>query len=180
METRHNTMPPPNHPIYIHFIRRTMSGHAQTDSRLDDTLRIQKLGENSVRVTYTERSDDGSLIDTTIMSYQKVIHYMYRIFWMLTLDEDPFQSVQLNVPAYPIILIRVETLREHLGGLLDVLVSTLMQWPTIGQPAADMNSGAQRDVHMVAAAASPEYSASSPSASEEEEENDTIPPHLPL
>lgn len=148
-------MPPPHHPIFIHFIRRTANGHAQTDSRLDDTLTIQKLGENNVRVTYTERSEDGKLVDTTLMTYQKLIHYLYRIFWMLSLDEDPFQSVQLIVPGYPTTLIRVDTLRGQLGGVMDVLVNTLWQWPTIGRPDEDAGDGARRDVHVVASSTAP-------------------------
>lgn len=154
-------MPPPHHPIFIHFIRRTANGLAQTDSRLDDTLRIQKLGENNVRATYTERSEDGPLVDTTLMTYQKLIHYLYRVFWMLSLDEDPFQSVQLIVPGYPTTLVRVDTLRGQIGSVMDVLVNTMWQWPTIGRPDEDAGDGARRDGHLVADPA-------------------PAPPHLPL
>jgi hypothetical protein len=155
-------MPPPHHPIYIHFIRRTANGRAQTDSRLDDTLQVQKLGENNVRVTYTERSEDGRIIDTTLMTYQRLIHYLYRIFWMLSLDEDPFQSVQLIVPGYPTTLIRVDTLRAQLGGVMDVLVNALWHWPTIGRPDGDTDNGARRDIHLVAGAAGAGAGAAAP------------------
>jgi len=143
-------MPPPHHPIYIHFIRRTANGMAQTDSRLDDTLRIQKLGENNVRVTYSERSEDGTLMDTTLMTYQKLIHYLYRVFWMLSLDEDPFQSVQFIVPGYPTTLIRVDSLRGQLAGVMEILTTTMFQWPTIARPEAGEPdaAGARRDVHL--------------------------------
>lgn len=147
-------MPPPHHPIYIHFIRRTANGLAQTDSRLDDTLSVQKLGENNVRVTYTERSEDGRIVDTTLMTYQKLIHYLYRIFWMLTLDEDPFQSVQFIVPGYPTTLIRVDALRGQLGGMMDVLINTMWQWPTIGRAEED-SEAARRDGHTVAGSGAP-------------------------
>lgn len=143
-------MPPPHHPIYIHFIRRTANGMAQTDSRLDDTMRIQKLGENNVRVTYSERSEDGTLMDTTLMTYQKLIHYLYRVFWMLSLDEDPFQSVQFIIPGYPTTLIRVDSLRGQLAGVMDILTSTMWHWPTIARPEAgeDTATGARREVHL--------------------------------
>ncbi len=147
-------MPPPHHPIYIHFIRRTANGLAQTDSRLDDTLTVQKLGENNVRVTYTERSEDGRIVDTTLMTYQKLIHYLYRIFWMLSLDEDPFQSVQLIVPGYPTTLVRVDAMRAQLGGVMDVLINTMWQWPTIGRVEEDAVEG-RRDGHLVTGAAAP-------------------------
>jgi hypothetical protein len=140
-------MPPPHHSIMIHFIRRTANGAAQTDESLDDTLRIQKLGENNVRVTYSERSEDGCLVDTTLMTYQKLIHYLYRVFWMLSLDEDPFQSVQFIVPGYPTTLIRVDALRPQLVGVMDILTSTLWQWPTIGRPEPDDEM--RREGHMV-------------------------------
>jgi len=120
-------MPPPHHSIYIHFIRRTANGTAQTDSRLDDTLQIQKL-----------------------MTYQKLIHYLYRVFWMLSLDEDPFQSVQFIVPGYPTTLIRVDSLRGQLAGVMDILTATMFQWPTIARPEAGEPdaAGARRDVHL--------------------------------
>jgi hypothetical protein len=127
----------PHHPILIHFIRRTPNGTAQTDARLDDTLRIQKIGENNVRVLYTERTEDGALVDITMMTYQKLTHYLYRIFWMLSLDEDPFQSVQFAVPGYPTTLVRVDTLRGQLGSIMDVLATTMVHWPTIGRPETD-------------------------------------------
>jgi hypothetical protein len=72
---------------------------------------------------------------------------------MLSLDEDPFQSVQLIVPGYPTTLIRVDTLKGQLAGVMDILTTTMWHWPTTGRPEND--EGARRDVHVAAAADGP-------------------------
>jgi hypothetical protein len=126
-------MPPPHHPITLRFIRRTANGSAQTDPRLDDSLVIQKLGENNVRVTYTERTEDGRIVDTALMTYQRLIHYVYQIFWLLSLDADPFQSVQFMIPGFPTTLINVIDVRAQMSHIIEILSSTLLHWPTISR-----------------------------------------------
>ncbi len=128
---------PAHRTIELRFIRRSETGQLQHDSSLDDLLKITKLGENLVRAIYTERSVDGATVDVQTFSYQHCLVYVYRIFNLLTLDEDPFESVQLFLPAYPTVLLKVETLRAHIPQLMEALASTCIQWPAIGrQPSA--------------------------------------------
>jgi hypothetical protein len=124
---------PAHRTIDIRFIRRSETGQLQHDSRLDDMLKISKLGENQVRCIYTERSEDGSIVDVSTLTYQQCLVYIYRIFNMLTLDEDPFASVQLFLPGHPTVLMRVETLRTNIPWLLEAIASTCIQWPAIGR-----------------------------------------------
>ncbi len=86
-----------------------------------------------MRAIYTERSIDGTTVDVQTLSYQQCLVYIYRIFNLLTLDEDPFESVQLFLPAYPTVLLKVETLRAHIPQLMEALASTCVQWPAIGR-----------------------------------------------
>jgi len=125
---------PAHRTIELRFIRRSATGQLQHDASLDDLLKITKLGENSVRAIYTERSVDGATIDVQTLTYQQCLLYVYRIFNLLTLDEDPFESVQLFLPAYPTVMLKVETLRTHIPHLMEALASTCTQWPAIGRP----------------------------------------------
>lgn len=99
----------------------------------DDTLRITKLGENSVRCIYTEKSDGDTTIDTMIMNYQQLLAYLYRIFFLLGLDDDPFQSVQFFIPGYPTVLIQVAMLKQYLPQMIEIMYSTCWSWPAIGR-----------------------------------------------
>jgi hypothetical protein len=137
---------PSHHPIDIRFIRRRPNGGAEANPRLDDILTIQKLGENNLRVIYIEQTEDGVMRDTTLMTYQKMLHYLTRIFWMLSIDEDPFQSVQLMIPGYPQILISVATLQAHLPMLLDLIINTCWHWPVIARRTEAANE-TTRDEH---------------------------------
>ena len=120
---------PTYHDIHIRFIRRREGGIPETNPLLDDILRISKLGENNLRVTYTERSDDGVLCDSLVMGYQRFLHYIWRLLWLLSVDVDPFQNIQLIIPGYPIVLIPVSTVSQHMAIILDILMTTCWQWP---------------------------------------------------
>ncbi len=124
---------PAHRTIELRFIRRSETGQLQHDASLDDLLKITKLGENLVRAIYTERSVDGATVDVQTMSYQQCLVYVYRIFNLLTLDEDPFESVQLFLPAYPTVLLKTDTLRAHIPQLMEAMAAICMQWPAIGR-----------------------------------------------
>lgn len=122
---------PAYHDIHIRFIRRRTGGVPETNPLLDDILRITKLGENNLRVTYTERSDDGVVCDSMLMGYQRFIHYTWRLMWLLSVDVDPFQNIQLIIPGYPMVLIPVSTVSQNMATIMDILMTTCWQWPTI-------------------------------------------------
>lgn len=122
---------PAYHDIKLQFIRRREGGLPEPNPLLDDSLTVTKLGENNLRVTYTERTEDGVLRDTVVMGYQRFFHYMWRLLWLLSIDTDPFQNVQLMIPTYPTVLIPVSTLNQHIPAVLDILMNTCWQWPTV-------------------------------------------------
>lgn len=123
--------------MFIYFIRKNPNGNGLgTDPRNDDVLKIERLGENNLRVSYTERSADGTLVDISLMTYQKFFHYIQRIFWMLTNDDDPFHSVQLIIPGYPTSLMTVGALKANMYTILDTIITTCWQWPAISRGAA--------------------------------------------
>lgn len=126
---------PQHHDIQLRFLRKGAGGHARANPATDDTLRISKLGENSVRTIYIETSADGAIIDTSVMNYQGLMAYLYRVFYMLGLDEDPFASVQFFIPGYPTILIEVATLHANIHTLMELVMSTCWSWPAVGRLA---------------------------------------------
>lgn len=120
---------PTYHPISLRFIRK-----ARPESpRMDDELQIKKLGENNLRVLYVDSSEEGQLKDVTHMSYHKLFHYVTRIMWLLTVDNDPFISVQVNVPGFPVTLIPVAELQKSMMPLMDILINTCWQWPVLAE-----------------------------------------------
>jgi hypothetical protein len=122
----------------------------------DDILRITKIGDNLVRAVYTERSGDGSVIDIMKLSYHQLFAYIYRMFWLLSLDEDPFVSVQIFLPCYPTILLAVSSIQTHINQLMELLSTTIMAWPTRGEPCVARPS---EGVTAAAAAAASEVAA---------------------
>ena len=120
---------PQHHDIQLRFLRRGQPRHSSSD----DILRVIKLGENSVRVIYTEVSQDGRIVDVQIMNYAQMTAYLYRIFWLLGLDDDPFESVQFFLPGYPTVLLRVESVKAHVNHLMELMVTTCWSWPAVGR-----------------------------------------------
>jgi len=120
-------------PISLRFLRKTTSGTADPDPRTDDQLRIIKLGENVVRVIYTEVQDGSSMVDVNTLNYQQLNAYLCRVFWLCALDDDPFKSVQLFIPGYPTVLLEVKKLQPIIPQILELLASTYSTWPQIGR-----------------------------------------------
>jgi hypothetical protein len=127
---------PAHHNIILRFIRKGEHPGSTSPPSEDDIIRISKLGENSVRVIYTEKSTDGSIIDTMQFSYAHVIAYLHRVFWLLSMDEDPFETVNIAIPAHPVVIIRVETLQKNIPYLLELIMNTCYAWPAIGRESS--------------------------------------------
>ena len=116
-----------NRCIQIRFIRR-----GSNDPNRDDILKLTKMGENTVRISYTEKNEYDAFIDFLTVNYIQVIAYIYRTITLLTLDEDPFQSVQFFVPGYPTLMIGVDKLKEQTGYILEMISNTMINWPLVG------------------------------------------------
>jgi hypothetical protein len=130
---------PGHHNIELRFLRSNESRASE-----DDIMKIVKLGENSVRIIYTEKSADGtSMIDVFTMTYSQLMAYLCRVFLLLGLDSDPFTSVNISIPGYPIVLIGVPRLQQNIPHILDILMSTCQSWPSIGR--ATHQPGAQTE-----------------------------------
>lgn len=117
---------PRNREIQVRFIR------FHTDSTRDDILRITRLAENSNRIVYTEKSDNSDVVDILTCTNHQLLSYLYRVFWLTTLDEDPFKSVQFFIPGFPTFLVSVAALKQNTPSILDLVISICWNWPVIG------------------------------------------------
>jgi len=111
--------------IQVRFLRRL-----ETDPRKDDILRINRTGENAYRVIYTEKSGGDTVVDIMNYTNQQLLAYLYRMLWLVGIDEDPFQSIQVFVPGYPTCLFHVGTLKQNVAPILDLIISSCWNWPT--------------------------------------------------
>ena len=138
---------PSYNPITLYFVRRPEPGRTDTVPGRDDCLRLEKLGENNVRVIYTERSTDGPIIDITSMTYQRLIHNLLRLFWAVSNDEDPFHAVQTMIPGYPSFTMGVVAFKISVTTVIDMILTTCWQWPTISRmPAPPLREPMERFV----------------------------------
>jgi hypothetical protein len=123
-----------HHKIELRFLRKKKGGSGAATSDQDDILEIFKLGENSVRVIYTESGlGDAPLKDVIHCNYQQALTYVYRAFMLLALDDDPFLSVQIHAPGYPCSLLHVSKIKENLPMIMELLATTCWNWPAIGR-----------------------------------------------
>ena len=111
---------------------------ANAPSSTDDILKVRKNFETGeFEIAYTDSHDSNKLVHKLHYLYrQRVIDHVYLTLKNLTMDEENFYQIQLNLPAMPRILVSVENLkdlyyRDHLlelvqNGLdnLDVLEKT--------------------------------------------------------
>jgi hypothetical protein len=131
--------------VEILFIRT-----AGAASSTDDTMRIRKNFESGeFELVYKDSHDSKKQVHTLTGLYrQRVLDHVYLALKNLTMDEENFFQVQLNMPAMPPVLVSVENLsdvyyRDHLlelvsNGLdnLDVLETVKSVRPPTASSAA--------------------------------------------
>jgi hypothetical protein len=133
--------------VEILFIRA-----AGAASSTDDSMRVRKNFESGeFELVYKDSHDSKKQVHTLTGLYrQRVLDHVYLALKNLTMDEDNFFQVQLNMPAMPPVLVSVENLsdvyyRDHLlelvgNGLdnLDVLETVkYVRPPTASSAAVD-------------------------------------------
>jgi hypothetical protein len=119
-----------HNPMNFHLIRRADLN--RRSGTYDDTIKVTKLGENSVRVVYTEKTRDGNTTDVMTFNYHQLLCYLHRAFFLLSLDDDPFQTMQVVLPGYPMSLIPVAEIKKHSATVLELVMSVCLTWPAQG------------------------------------------------
>jgi hypothetical protein len=100
-------------------------------SGLDDVITISK---NDALDTYTMRyADNEALVkySTKHLSAQQTIEALRKTLRFLTVDEMPFEYVQVTLPAMPSIMVKPENLSSQTRDLIyDSVEATMDNWPT--------------------------------------------------
>lgn len=91
--------------IVIHIIRKLVT------STTDDVIEIYKSGDNLFAVSYIDR--DSRLRYSFDAYSDQILRYLYSVFGMLRIDEEPFESVQITLPAHPPINVKIASLSEN-------------------------------------------------------------------
>ena len=127
---------PNHHKIQLRFIRETRD--VEDEDQRDDLLNIVHQQDNLLRFTYSERSDDDSIdTDTHTFTHQDAVSYLYRMFWITSIDEDPFRSVQFFIPGFPTFLMSVAAVKQNMNSILDLFFSVFRAWPAISNEQMD-------------------------------------------
>lgn len=113
-------------PISIRCLRK----EPHDREKYDDVLFIRKLGEDRFRLTYKDKQSKTCCV-TEYTSQESVIRHVRLMLNLLKEDDDPFSSVQVCFPNYPICLFELSNLSSHKRDLIyDCLDSTMGAWPT--------------------------------------------------
>ena len=113
------------------LIRLLRSGSDAKDAKKDDMICIDVQGEDLYHLYYRDGDmKDPDTAHMTALTGDELDSYLYSLFFLLTRDSDPFRSVQINVPCFPLILLDLPTLkkksvRETLNLLLPTVHSCL-------------------------------------------------------
>jgi len=114
--------------IRFHIIR---SLHAESE---DDWITIHKQGENLYSYTYKEAKCGSKAVKRTFsqtLDGDQVLTMLRTTFKLLTLDSQPFHSLQVMLPTTPTVLIPIDELNSSARDVLYDSVEVLMDsWPT--------------------------------------------------
>ena len=106
----------------------------------DDMLTIQKVGFSHFFVKYY---DTGTPKVTFHANESAVVDHIYGIFDLLTMDEEPFESIQVDIPAYPSIIVKIRSLKQRRlsDSIVHIIRRTLYNWPQPRQNGSPVFSG---------------------------------------
>jgi hypothetical protein len=144
------------HSIQIRFIRKLLDEYDEYDPCTDDVMSIKRVEENSYIVVYMEKSKDGTVVDVMKYNNQQLLAYLYRAFWLTSMDEDPFESVRLFIPGFPTCLLSVPTLKQQIPYVLDIIINNCWSWPTAGIEVSGTTAGRQSTHTLFSSVRSPQ------------------------
>ena len=109
--------------ISIHIIRDRLT------TNTDDVIEIFKSSseDNLFSVSYIDR--DSRLRYSFDAYPDQIARYLYSVFGMLRIDEEPFESVQITLPAHPPINVKIASLSaSRIEAFMQPLKWCLRNW----------------------------------------------------
>jgi len=101
----------------------------ETEKTDDKIYVFKEESYDSYTIRYTEGDSKIKFVNSSL-SGAKVIESMRKILRMLTLDEKPFQYIQVSIPSMPTILVKPQNLTSQTRDLIyDSMEMTMDDWP---------------------------------------------------
>lgn len=96
--------------------------------RRDDVIKIRPLMD-VFRVTY--RSQHQNVNHFVYCNYTQTCLYIDDLIDMMSLDVEPYESIQFNFPCFPSVLYKIDDVYDLIlrRSITDRLRSTLLNWP---------------------------------------------------
>jgi hypothetical protein len=108
--------------------RLLRSGEAKDQSK-DDLIAIDCQGEDLYYVYYKDSDmTNPDVAHMTALSGDQLDTYLESLFYLLARDADPFRSLQVTIPCFPVIMLSIRSLssrgvRETLNTIMPLLHS---------------------------------------------------------
>ena len=100
------------------------------DSACDDVIKINP-SDNTFNITYKDRHSNLNM-KTYLVGSNGVIQYLKMMLRLLSIDEEPFEQVQFNIPCLPAIMVSPSELTSQTRDLVyDSVQMTLDNWPSV-------------------------------------------------
>lgn len=103
------------------------------DSNSDDHIRIVPVLDNpkQFQVIYADHGEGNVMKYSFTASAQGVREYLNTTLDLLQKDDEPFQCLQFNLPAYPRIMVDLRKLqdKEFMDSIWHAIASVCDDWP---------------------------------------------------
>jgi len=114
-----------NATIHFHILRDLKSNH-------DDIVTIRKLRDDTYSYTLKDKTSTNDCVNTQKgLNRDQVISILRTTLNMLILDDEPYYAVQVILPTFPSVMLKVESLTAEVRDrLYDAVEMTMDSWPT--------------------------------------------------
>ena len=113
---------PKKEQIEVRFIRNKKTVE-------DDVMKICKVSEDSYNILYRDKNS-GTNAKMLAVSRAAVINFLRLSLRLLTIDDEPFESVQVTLPCMPSVLVSPKNLTSQTRDLIyDSVEATMDFWP---------------------------------------------------
>lgn len=154
--------------VQIRFIR--------DDDQSGKTDCIIDVKRNDEIYIWMLRDEDHSKAMAMRLDYDGVIKRLRAVLRSVAIDDDPFKSVQIIAPGYPSVLYKIQTLRENLSSVIELLDLIFENWAENTTPRTVYRADTDDANPEAEAEAEEELEAQAEAAAEEEESEDDMPP----
>ena len=113
----------------IFFLQRDGEGDGELT---DDKIYVNKEDSyDSYTLSYTDGESKVKFVNRRLTG-TKVVENMRKMLRLLTIDEKPFEYLQVSLPSMPTILVKPENLTSQTRDLIyDSMEATMDDWPVL-------------------------------------------------